>query len=388
MENFYNSGKNNKYRRECIIRGSSEIIITENGEAVLYKDSDNSKFMTSNIFAARITEYVPQLHSFFVDIGDGSRRALLSADECSQTTKVSSIRDEKLRVGDYCLVQITTAPRGKKGAQVTTKARLVGVYTVLLPGETDVQVNISGKIRDSEMRTRLAMIGESIYSDARSTKYSLIFRTESANAATKDIVGDYENLCKLWEEILEKFYKFVSTGSVGLIYSRNPLYSEILKYPLSSYSKICADTVEVLDDIKLNFPEFDTILHFIPKRIFETKSVDKVLASSLGRKVYLKSGADIVIEKTEALTVIDVNSGKSSKSYSEINFEAATEIMRQLRLRDIGGIIVCDFIEPDNKKDRLALVDFMRELALIDPSKPEIPGISQLGLIEISRKRN
>ena len=104
MENFYNSGKNNKYRRECIIRGSSEIIITENGEAVLYKDSDNSKFMTSNIFAARITEYVPQLHSFFVDIGDGSRRALLSADECSQTTKVSSIRDEKLRVGDYCLV--------------------------------------------------------------------------------------------------------------------------------------------------------------------------------------------------------------------------------------------------------------------------------------------
>ena len=129
-------------------------------------------------------------------------------------------------------------------------------------------------------------------------------------------------------------------------------------------------------------------MHFIPKRIFETKSVDKVLASSLGRKVYLKSGADIVIEKTEALTVIDVNSGKSSKSYSEINFEAATEIMRQLRLRDIGGIIVCDFIEPDNKKDRLALVDFMRELALIDPSKPEIPGISQLGLIEISRKRS
>ena len=84
MENFYNSGKNNKYRRECIIRGSSEIIITENGEAVLYKDSDNSKFMTSNIFAARITEYVPQLHSFFVDIGDGSRRALLSADDESE----------------------------------------------------------------------------------------------------------------------------------------------------------------------------------------------------------------------------------------------------------------------------------------------------------------
>ena len=388
MENFYNFGKNNKYCRECIIRGSSEIIITENGEAVLYKDSDNSKFMTSNIFAARITEYVPQLHSYFVDIGDGSRRALLSADECSQTTKVSLQRDEKLRVGDYCLVQISTAPRGKKGAQVTTKVRLVGVYTVLLPGETGFNINISGKIRDSEMRTRLAMIGESIYSDARSTKHSLIFRTESEHAPTKEIVGDYGNLCKLWEEILGKFNKFVSSGSVGLIYSNNPLYGEILKYPLSSYSKICADIVEVLDDIRVNFPDFDSILQFIPKRIFETKSVDKVIVSMLGRKVYLKSGADIVIEKTEALTVIDVNSGKSSKSYSEINFEAATEIMRQLRLRDIGGIIVCDFIEPENKKDRPTLVEFMRGLACIDPSKPEIAGITQLGLIEISRKRS
>ena len=143
--------KNVIVRRECIIRGSSEIIITENGEAVLYKVSDNSKFMTSNIFAARITEYAPQLHSYFVDIGDGSRRGLLADNE-----------GLSLRVGDFCLVQISSSPRGKKGAQVTSQIRLAGLYTVLLPKEDDFSVNISGKIRDNQLRERLEMLGNSI----------------------------------------------------------------------------------------------------------------------------------------------------------------------------------------------------------------------------------
>ena len=369
--------KNVIVRRECIIRGSSEIIITENGEAVLYKVSDNSKFMTSNIFAARITEYAPQLHSYFVDIGDGSRRGLLSDDGVNS-----------LRVGDFCLVQISSSPRGKKGAQVSSKIRLAGLYTVLLPKEDVFSVNISGKIKDIEMRERLEMLGNSIYSDLTLPDYSLIFRTESQNVPSKEIIGDYSNLCNLWQDILTKFNSFVSQGKVGLVYGRNPIFAEILKYPTSSYSKISVDSIETIEEIKTELPVLESLIQFIPKRIFEVKSVDKVPTSLLGRKVYLKSGADIVIEKTEALTVIDVNSGKSKKSYSDVNFEAAEEIMRQLRLRDIGGIIVCDFIEPENKKDRLALVEFMRKLALLDPSKPEIPGISQLGLIEISRKRS
>lgn len=368
--------KNVIVRRECIIRGSSEIIITENGRAVLYKVSDNSKFMTSNIFAARITEYAPQLHSYFVDIGDGSRRGLLADDVKS------------LRVGDFCLVQIDSAPRGKKGAQVSSKIRLAGVFTVLLPREANFSVNISSKIRDVQMRERLEMLGNSICSDVTLPNYSLIFRTECQNSPSMEIITDYANLCNLWENILAKFNSFVSQGRVGLIYGRDPLLAEIMKYPISTYSKVCADSIDVINDIKTQLPELAPIMQFIPKRIFEIKSIDNVVSSLLGRKVYLKSGADIVIEKTEALTVIDVNSGKSSKSYTDVNFEAAEEIMRQLRLRDIGGIIVCDFIEPENKKDRLALVDFMRKLALIDPSKPEIPGISQLGLIEISRKRS
>ena len=238
------------------------------------------------------------------------------------------------------------------------------------------------------MRERLEMLGNSIYCDLNLPKHSLIFRTESQNSPSKEIISDYGNLCNLWEIILAKFNSFVSQGKVGLVYGRNPIFAEILKYPISSYSKISVDSIETMEDIETEFPVLASLIQFIPKRIFEVKSVDKVPNSLLGRKVYLKSGADIVIEKTEALTVIDVNSGKSKKSYSDVNFEAAEEIMRQLRLRDIGGIIVCDFIEPENKKDRLALVEFMRKLALSDPSKPEIPGISQLGLIEISRKRS
>ena len=369
-------------KRECIIRGTSEIIITENGEAVLYKVSDNSKFMTSNIFAARITEYAPQLNSYFVDIGDGSRRALLPVSDIMKTTT------KQLCVGDFCLAQITSAPRGKKGAQISTQIRLAGVYTVLLPCEKNININISGKIRDCVARERLAALGESFFLDSALPEYSMIFRTESKTASAKEIIGDYSNLCDFWQSVLQKYNSFVSVGRVGLIYERNPILSEILKYPISSYTKVSADTTEMLDKIKSEFSDLIPKLEFIPNRIFSVKSVDNVVPSLLGRRVYLKSGADIIIEKTEALTVIDVNSSKSNLSYHKVNLEAATEIMRQLRLRDIGGIIICDFIEPENKKDRPALVEFMRGLACIDPSKPEIAGITQLGLIEISRKRS
>ena len=160
-----------------------------------------------------------------------------------------------------------------------------------------------------------------------------------------------------------------------------------MKYPLFSYTKICVDTTEMMESVKSQFPELSEKVQFIPKRIFAAKSVDSVENKLLGRKVYLKSGADIVIETTEALTVIDVNSGSSKNSYRDVNFEAAKEIMRQLRLRDIGGIIICDFIEMDSKKDKEELTEYMRKLALIDPSKPEIPGMTNLGLMEISRKR-
>ena len=377
MEKFvsFGSSDSGNYNRECIIRGTSEIIITENSRAVLYKVSDNSKFMTSNIFAARIKEYVPQLHSYFVDIGDGQKRALLP-------------ENEKFGYDDFCLVQIVSAPRGNKGAQVTTQIRLSGIYNVLLPCEKNIKINISGKIRDAEARERLAMIGESIFTDSNLPEYSVIFRTDSDKVSSKEIVGEYSELCQLWQSVLEKFDSFVSNGRVGMLYGRNPVFAEILRYPLSSYSKICVDTVEMLEDIKGNIPEFLPKLEFIPNRIFAVKSVDNVKNVLFGRKVLLKSGADIVIEKTEALTVIDVNSSKSKLSAHEVNLEAGFEIMRQLRLRNIGGIVICDFIGPEDEKNKLALVEFMRELALVDPNKPEIVGITKLGLVEITRKRN
>ncbi|MBE7057783.1 MAG: hypothetical protein E7387_01610 [Ruminococcaceae bacterium] len=386
MEKFDSFGKNvfGNYNRECIIRGTSEIIITENGRPILYKVSDNSKFMTSNIFAARIKEYVPQLHSYFLDIGDGEKRALLPENEKQNS-------DSKNKSNDFCLVQVTSAPRDKKGAQVTTKIRLTGNYVVLLPcesSEKQQKVNISGKIRDASARERLFMLGESILEDTDLPKYSFILRTDSENATAKEIVCEYSELCKLWESVLEKFNSFVSNTRVGEVYGRNPVFAEILRYPLSSYSKICVDTTEMLDKIKEEIPEFLPKLEFVPKRIFAAKSVDNLKNVLMGRKVFLKSGADIVVEKTEALTVIDVNSSKSKLPAHEVNIEAAFEIMRQLRLRDIGGIVICDFIGPEDEKNKLALVEFMRELALVDPNKPEIVGITKLGLVEITRKRN
>ena len=391
MEKFGSFGKNifDNYNRECIIRGTSEIIITENGRAVLYKVSDNSKFMTSNIFAARIKEYVPQLHSYFVDIGDGDKRAILAESE-RKISNGANIYSGKDNSGDFCLVQITSAPRDKKGAQVTTKIRVTGNYIVLLPCEfpEKPKVNISAKICDTDVRERLFMLGESILEDTDLPKYSFILRTDSEKVTAKEIVSEYSEICKLWQSVLAKFNSFALNSRVGEVYGRNPIFAEMLRYPLSSYSKISVDTTEMLDKIKAEIPELLPKLEYIPKRIFAVKSVDNLQNILLGRKVFLKSGADIVVEKTEALTVIDVNSSRSKLSAHEVNLEAAFEIMRQLRLRNIGGIVICDFIGPEDEKNKLALVEFMRELALIDPNKPEIVGITKLGLVEITRKRN
>lgn len=361
-------------KRECIISGTSDIIITENGEAVLCKSSDNSKFMTSNIFAARIAEYAPQLYSYFVDIGD-SRRAMLGS--------MSGGEEASYRSGDFCLVQVTSAPRDKKGAYVSDKIRLTGVYTVLLPCEKKAAVNISAKIKNKEERERLSMIGESLES-----QYSIIMRTEAAGASAGLIAEDHKRLTREWKDILQIYEEKKSNGSCGSIRLRDPLVCEIMKYPASSYSEICADTPDMMEYIKRALPQLSDKLKFIPKRIFAVKSVDNVKSALLGKKVYLKSGADIVIEKTEALTVIDVNTGGSKLSYKDVNKEAAREIMRQLRLRDIGGMVVCDFIEMNNENDKQELTEYMRRLAYIDPSKPEIFGLTALGLMEITRKRS
>lgn len=357
-------------KREGMIRNSAEIIITENGDAVLYKVSDNSKFMTSNIFAARIMEYAPQLHSYFVDIGD-ARRALLNAPE------------ETYRSGDFCIAQIAAAARGHKGARVTTRIRLTGVFVVLLYGEPARSVNISAKIKDGAERERLAMIGESLHADC-----SLILRTEAAGASAAAIAADVSKLSAVWHSITRRYREASADAAPGLLFAENPMIGVLLKYPLESYTELCADTPEMIDTLRREFPQAAERIRYYPKRIFAVKSVDTVKTTLLGKKVYLKSGADLVIEKTEALTVIDVNTGKSSASYEAVNFEAAREIMRQLRLRDIGGIIVCDFIEMDDPKDRAALVSYMRELAARDPSKPEIPGLTALGLMEIARRRS
>lgn len=201
------------FKRECIIRNSSEIIITENGSAVLYKVSDNSKFMTSNIFAARIMEYAPQLHSYFVDIGD-ERRALLNAPEGAH------------RLGSFCAVQIAAAARGKKGACVTSGIRLTGVYAVLLPTEDKPSVNISTKIKDGAVRERLAAAGKLLQ-----PKYALILRTQAASASAAEIAEEYEKLVSVWHGIQRRLQSAAADGASRLLFAEDPVASALLKYP-------------------------------------------------------------------------------------------------------------------------------------------------------------
>lgn len=212
------------FKRECIIRNSSEIIITENGSAVLYKVSDNSKFMTSNIFAARIMEYAPPITFLFCGYRGRAARAAERAGGSAPARIVLRRTNCSGRTG-------------KKGRVRYVWNSPDGVYAVLLPTEDKPSVNISTKIKDGAVRERLAAAGKLLQ-----PKYALILRTQAASASAAEIAEEYEKLVSVWHGIQRRLQSAAADCAPGLLFAEDPLVSALLKYPLESYSEICADT--------------------------------------------------------------------------------------------------------------------------------------------------
>ena len=412
--------------KEIIINSTStqtRVAITEDGNLVdFFVDYPENRRMVGDIYLGRIARVLPGIRAAFIDVGMkhdaflhfsdiGERTQQLqdmlgdedtdlddeddSNESTSTQVKPESNRTEPqiptLKKGQEILIQIIKEPVSNKGVRVTSSVSLPGRFCVLLP--YDNKVGISKKIYDFKERKRLRYIARQIVPE----NYGLIIRTVAQKQDEEVLKDDLKNLMKTWERI-EKEAK--SQNPPALVYQDlNTTVSVIRDLFNSDISKIFVDSKKLHKEIK-NYLELvqpaiaeKVELYKSTYGIFNTFKVEEQIKTLMGRKVSLPSGGYLIIEHTEAMVVIDVNSGKYAKSKDqELNslktdLEASREITRQLRLRDIGGIIVIDFIDLEDDKNRKKVYDELKKEFRKDRAKVSILPMSDFGLIQITRQR-
>jgi ribonuclease E len=349
--------------------------------------------LVGNIYLGRVQNVLPGMEAAFVDIGKG-RNAVLYAGEVNYNEEDldgEAPRIEKaLKPSQSVLVQVTKDPIGAKGARLTAQVSLAGRYLVLQP--EDSTFGISRRLPEEE-RSRL----REILKEVRPKGLGLIVRTAAEGATADDLRADLARLQARWEAVERKAKK---ASAPAVIYSEPELVVRVIRDIFSpDFVELVVDAPELYERVKDYLEEVAPDL--LPKLrrhdgklpLFEEHHVVEQIHKALERKVWLPSGGSIVIDRTEAMTVVDVNTGKFvGKSNLEEtvvanNLEAADEIVRQLRLRDIGGIIIIDFIDMLFERNQQAVVDRLRAALARDKTKSQVMEVSSLGLVQMTRKR-
>ena len=358
-----------------------------------YVTRKTGRSMVGNIYLGRVQNVLPGMEAAFVDIGKG-RNAVLYAGEVNYNEEDldgEAPRIEKaLKPGQAILVQVTKDPIGAKGARLTTQVSLAGRYLVLQP--EDSTFGISRRLPEAE-RARL----REILKEVRPKGLGLIVRTAAEGASADDLRADLTRLQARWETIERKAKK---ASPPAVIYQEPELVVRVIRDIFSpDFIELVVDAPGLYERVKTYLEEVAPDL--LPKvkahdgrlALFEQYRVTEQIHKALERKVWLPSGGSLVIDQTEAMTVVDVNTGKYvGKSNLEetvvaTNLEAAEEIVRQLRLRDIGGIIIIDFIDMLFEKNQQAVVERLRSALARDKTKSQVMEVSSLGLVQMTRKR-
>jgi ribonuclease G len=409
--------------KEIIINSSStqtRVAITEEGNLVdFFVDYPENRRMVGDIYLGRVARVLPGIKAAFIDIGMKHDAFLHFSDIGENTKQLQEMLGEdadiddteedehgtpiqqpvretiyqvpKLQKGQDILVQITKEPVNNKGVRVSSSVSLPGRFCVLLP--FDGKIGISKKIYDHRERRRLRNIARSILPP----KYGLIIRTVARNQNEDILKDDLNNLVKTWQEI-ETSAKSETPPSL-IHQDLNTTSSVIRDLFTPDISKVFIDSKKLYKQIKsyitLIHPELSGKIEPFRSRssIFDVFKIEEQIKSLMGRKVPLPSGGYIIIEHTEAMVVIDVNSGRYAKNKEqELNslrtdLEASREIARQLRLRDIGGIIVIDFIDLEEEKNRKKVYDELKKEFRKDRAKVSVLPMSDFGLVQITRQR-
>ncbi|MFH0877212.1 MAG: Rne/Rng family ribonuclease [Candidatus Omnitrophota bacterium] len=356
-----------------------------------------------NIYKGRIETVVPSVGAAFVSIGlekngflylnDTASLVLEEDIEIANGAPLKKPQPPALKQGQELMVQVTKEPFGTKGPRLTTDISLPGRYLVLMPFEK--HRGISKRIDDDAERKRLRQIVAELKAPPQ---IGIIVRTVAVGATAKEIQRDLSLLLRLWENI-EKASRRKNVPF--LIYEDYDLVLRMLRdYFNEEIGTIWIDSKEefkrVLRFVKSFMGRVAHTVQFYRDKtpLFEKKNIEDEIEKLYSNKVYLKSGAYIVIEPTEGLTVIDVNSGRFRKKNInqeamafQVNIESAREIARQLRLRDVGGIVVVDFIDMMQDKHRRELINIFRQSLSPDRAKTDILGLSKLGLVQMTRER-
>ncbi|HEX6677719.1 MAG TPA: Rne/Rng family ribonuclease, partial [Actinomycetes bacterium] len=358
-----------------------------------YVTRKSGRSYVGNIYLGRVQNVLPGMEAAFVDIGKG-RNAVLYAGEVNydeEDLDGEAPRIEKaLKPGQPVLVQVTKDPIGSKGARLTAQVSLAGRYLVLQPD--DSTFGISRRLPEAE-RTRL----REILKEVRPKGLGLIVRTAAEGASADDLRADLTRLQARWETVERKAKK---SSAPAVIYSEPELVVRVIRDIFSpDFVELVVDGTELHERVREYLAEVapDQLAklrrHEGRLPLFEHYRVIEQIHKALERKVWLPSGGSIVIDRTEAMTVVDVNTGKFvGKSNLEEtvvanNLEAADELVRQLRLRDIGGIIIIDFIDMLFERNQQAVVERLRSALARDKTKSQVMEVSSLGLVQMTRKR-
>ena len=366
----------------CLDPEEARVAILEEGRlADIFVERMWERQKAGEIYKARVESVLHGIHAAFVNLGDG-RNAFLYLNDA---------RGLDLQPNQELLVQVTKTARKNKGARVTSRISLPGRYVVLVPNGQES--GVSKRILDEGERRRLKTIARELRGD----DYGIIVRTAAEGVDEEGLAHDVESLLALWRDI-EHNGRIQSAPC--LLYRDLGLLGRVLRDELTDeVSEVIVDGEEEYANVQGYLsrlvggalPEVSLYRGTIP--LFEVYGIEKEIENALERKVWLPSGAYLVIDHTEALTVIDVNTGKYvgrtdlRHTVLETNLEAASEIARQLRLRAIGGIVVIDFIDMDYEEDRAQLLRRLEAVFQPDRYRARIFGVSQLGLVEITRKR-
>jgi len=386
----------------------------------LHREKNNSKFSVGDIYLGKVKKVMTGLNAAFVDVGYEKDAFLhyldLGPQAASLFKYVDSVRNGKQNVsnlmyfknerdikkdgkineivksGQLILVQVAKEPISAKGPRITTEISIAGRYLVLIPFLD--KISVSSKIKSLEEKNRLKELMQNI----KPKNFGVIVRTVAENKPVADLEADLNDLVGKWDTC----YKAMKTAQppfrvLGEVDRTNAILRDFLN---ASFNAIHINDKKMFEDLKPYLksiaPDKVNIVKLYDGKvpIFDHFGIEKQIKSLFGKTVHMKSGAYLVIEHTEALHVFDVNSGNRAKSDNtqeqnafEVNLEAAVEVARQLKLRDMGGIIVVDFIDMHNQENRKLLFDKLKEEMKTDRAKHNILPPSKFGLIQITRQR-
>ncbi len=371
-------------KRELIIdckSGGTRAAVLEDGELVeLHLENGEPERQTETLYYGRVQAVRPSVHAAFVEIGQELNAFLPLEDGV------------KLKSGDMLIVQgVAKQTTQSKGLRVSTRVNLTGQGLVLIPGETGV--HISKKVKNSEMRARLAEIGHEICPP----DCAVIIRTASENVTAEQLHEEAEVLLKVWQEACQRAKGMVKPG---VLIKPEPLAVRLMRDLARNLERVVLNDKAEYDALGQMQQEGrlprETQIEYADEQktlLFDAFNLETPIDKALKKRVWLPCGGYLIFDFAEALTVIDVNSGKmvTGKSMEEtalrVNLEAVKEIAQQIRLRDVGGIIIADLIDMEKDKNRQLVLSALKDAAKNDRMPVKIEGITRLGLLEMTRKR-